>query len=116
MLSSSAIYRLKTHGTHFYLSQGKRLTGSFGSMHGVKIPDTATPDDKPSEELPYMEMLYRFVFGKKSYYDLQITKDVKAARLARWVSRDRARSSYARACAPADDAALFSVVARARST
>ena len=76
MLSSSAIYRLKTHGTHFYL-KGKRLTGSFGSMHGVKIPDTATPDDKPSEELPYMEMLYRFVFGPKSYYNLEITKDVK---------------------------------------
>ena len=46
-------------------------------MHGVKIPDTATPDDKPSEELPYMEMLYRFVFGPKSYYNLEITKDVK---------------------------------------
>ena len=77
MLSSSVIYRLKTHGTHFYLLKGKRLTGSFGSMHGVKIPDTATPDDKPSEELPYMEMLYRFVFGPKSYYNLEITKDVK---------------------------------------
>ena len=47
-------------------------------MHGVKIPDTATPDDKPSEELPYMEMLlYRFVFGPKSYYNPEITKDVK---------------------------------------
>lgn len=70
---------LSTENTwHAFLSlKGKRLTGSFGSMHGVKIPDTATPDDKPSEELPYMEMLYRFVFGKKSYYDLQITKDVK---------------------------------------
>ena len=59
---------LSTENTwHAFLSlKGKRLTGSFGSMHGVKIPDTATPDDKPSEELPYMEMLYRFVFGKKS--------------------------------------------------
>ena len=61
----------------FLSLKGKRLTGSFGSMHGVKIPDTATPDDKPSEELPYMEMLYRFVFGPKSYYNLEITKDVK---------------------------------------
>ena len=32
-------------------------------MHGVKIPDKAT-DDMPLEELPYLEMLYRFVFGK----------------------------------------------------
>ena len=70
---------LSTENTwHAFLSlKGKRLTGSFGSMHGVKIPDTATPDDKPSEELPYMEMLYRFVFGPKSYYNLEITKDVK---------------------------------------
>ena len=27
----------------FLSLKGKRLTGSFGSMHGVKIPDTATP-------------------------------------------------------------------------
>jgi hypothetical protein len=32
----------------------------------------------PLEELPYLEMFYRFVFGeKKSYYNLEITKDVK---------------------------------------
>ena len=61
----------------FLTLKGKRLTGSFGSMHGLKIPEKATPDDMPKEELPYLEMLYRFVFGKKSYYDLQITKDVK---------------------------------------
>ena len=60
----------------FLTLKGKRLTGSFGSMHGVKIPDKAT-DDMPLEDLPYMEMLYRFVFDKKSYYNLEITKDVK---------------------------------------
>ncbi|MGQ7370337.1 protein rep [Streptococcus suis] len=60
----------------FLTLKGKRLTGSFGSMHGVKIPEKAT-DEMPLEELPYMEMLYRFVFGKKSYYNLEITKDVK---------------------------------------
>ena len=76
MLSSSAIYRLKTHGTHLSL-KGKRLTGSFWFYARCQNPDTATPDDKPSEELPYMEMLYRFVFGPKSYYNLEITKDVK---------------------------------------
>ena len=61
----------------FLTLKGKRLTGSFGSMHGVKIPEKATPDDMPKEELPYLEMLYRFVFGTKSHYNLEITKDVK---------------------------------------
>ena len=56
--------------------KGKRLTGSFGSMYGVKLPEKLT-DEMPLEELPYMEMLYRFVFGTKSYYNLEITKDVK---------------------------------------
>ena len=60
----------------FLTLKGKRLTGSFGSMHGVKIPEKAT-DDMPKEELPYLELLYRFVFGERSYYNLEITKDVK---------------------------------------
>ena len=96
----------------FLSLKGKRLTGSFGSMHGVKIPDTATPDDKPSEELPYMEMLYRFVFGPKSYYNLEITKDVKAER--------KQLTACGVPCTHITrqllDAAIFSVVARARST
>ena len=45
-------------------------------MYGVKLPEKLT-DDLPLDDLPYMELLYRFVFGKKSYYDLEITKDVK---------------------------------------
>jgi plasmid rolling circle replication initiator protein Rep len=60
----------------FLTLKGKRLTGSFGSMHGVKIPEKLI-DDMPLEELPYLEMFYRFVFDKKSYYNLEITKDVK---------------------------------------
>ena len=42
---------LSTENTwHAFLTlKGKRLTGSFGSMHGVKIPDTAKPDDMPKE-------------------------------------------------------------------
>ena len=58
----------------FLTLKGKRLTGSFGSMYGVKIPEKL--DDMPLDELPYMEMFYRFVFGERSYYDLEITKDV----------------------------------------
>ena len=60
----------------FLTLKGKRLTGSFGSMHGVKIPEKATYE-MPKEELPYLELLYRFVFGERSYYNLEITKDVK---------------------------------------
>ena len=62
---------------HAFLTlKGKRLTGSFGSMHGLKV-EKAVPDEMLSDDIPYLEMLYRFVFGeKRSYYDLQVTKDV----------------------------------------
>ena len=47
---------------HAFLTlKGKRLTGSFGSMHGLKI-DKAVPDEISKDDLPYMEMIYRFVF------------------------------------------------------
>ena len=36
----------------FLVLKGKRLTGSFGSMHGIKIPDTATPDEMPKRGTP----------------------------------------------------------------
>ena len=62
---------------HAFLTlKGKRLTGSFGSMHGLKI-EKAVPDEISKDDLPYLELLYRFVFGEKSYYNLEITKDVK---------------------------------------
>ena len=60
----------------FKVLKGKRLTGSFGLLWGVKIPDTMT-DDMPSEDLPYLEMLYKFAFSKKSYYDLVTTRHVE---------------------------------------
>ena len=60
----------------FLTLKGKRLTGSFGSMCGLKIPKSNT-DELPLDDLPYLEMLYRFVFGTKSHYNLEITKDVK---------------------------------------
>ena len=63
---------------HAFLTlKGKRLTGSFGSMHGLKV-EKAVPDEMLSDDIPYLEMLYRFVFGENAlYYDLQVTKDVK---------------------------------------
>ena len=60
----------------FKVLKGKRLTGSFGLLWGVKIPDTMT-DDIPDEDLPYLEMLYKFAFSKKSYYDLVMTRQVE---------------------------------------
>ena len=60
----------------FKVLKGKRLTGSFGLLWGVKIPDTMT-DDMPDEDLPYLEMLYKFVYGKNSHYDLAMTRMVE---------------------------------------
>ena len=41
-------------------------------------------DDMPDDEtLPYMEMLYKFVYGKKSHYDLAITRMVEPKARAR---------------------------------
>ena len=34
-------------------------------------------DDMPLEDLPYLEMLYKFAYSKKSYYDLLITRHVE---------------------------------------
>ena len=60
----------------FKVLKGKRLTGSFGLLWGVKIPDTMT-DDMPEHDLPYLEMLYKFVYGKNSHYDLAMTRIVE---------------------------------------
>ena len=60
----------------FKVLKGKRLTGSFGLLWGVKIPDAMT-DDMPEGDLPYLEMLYKFAYGKKSYYDLVTTRHVE---------------------------------------
>ena len=45
-------------------------------MHGLKI-DKAVPDEISKDDLPYMEMIYRFVFGERSYYDLSLTRHVE---------------------------------------
>ena len=70
----------------FKVLKGKRLTGSFGLLWGVKIPDTMTDDMPDDQTLPYIEMLYKFAYGKKSYYDLAITRHVEPQ------SDDRMRS------------------------
>lgn len=61
----------------FKTLKGKNLSGSFGSLRGVKIPKNLADDMPEDQDLPYLEMLYRFVFGKKSYYNLEMTRHVE---------------------------------------
>ncbi|MFC9501986.1 protein rep, partial [Streptomyces sp. NPDC056982] len=61
----------------FKILKGKRLSGAFGSLYGVKIPENLTDDMSDEKDLPYLEMLYKFVFGKHSYYDLTMTRHVE---------------------------------------
>ena len=56
---------------------GLRLSGSFGVLNGLKLDDQATPDDDIKEDLPYLHMIYKFVFGKQSYYDLVAVKQIE---------------------------------------
>lgn len=60
----------------FKVLKGKRLTGSIGLLWGVKVPEKLTDEDV-EDSLPYLEMLYKFVYGKSSYYDLAATRHVE---------------------------------------
>lgn len=62
----------------FKVLKGKRLSGAFGSLWGVKIPDSPT-DECIDDDLPYLEMVYKFIYGKKSYYNLEMTRHVSAS-------------------------------------
>ncbi|SSU34691.1 putative replication protein [Acinetobacter baumannii] len=57
--------------------KGKRLSGAFGSLYGVKIPENLADEMPDEKDLPYLEMLYKFVYGKQSYYDLASTRHVE---------------------------------------
>lgn len=52
----------------FKILSGKRLQGSYGNFHGVKVPEKMT--DELLDELPYLEMYYKYSREKRSY-DLQ---------------------------------------------
>ena len=57
----------------------KKAKGSLAHLvlcTGLKI-DKAVPDEISKDDLPYMEMIYRFVFGERSYYDLSSTRHVE---------------------------------------
>ena len=102
----------------FKILKGRRLTGSFGLLWGVKIPEKATDDLPDDQSLPYLEMLYKFNYGKHSYYDLIVTRNVEPKAKAELggggaATTDRRCEAVALAT---KDKRLFSVVARARST
>jgi len=61
----------------FKALKGKRLSGAFGSLYGVKIPENLADELPEDKDLPYLEMLYKFVYGKHSYYDLAMTRHVE---------------------------------------
>jgi plasmid rolling circle replication initiator protein Rep len=52
----------------FTVLQSKRLLGSFGNLHGVKMPDNLLDD--VLEGLPYLELLYKFN-AFRGVYDLE---------------------------------------------
>jgi len=45
----------------FQVLQGKRLVDSFGVLRGVEVPDDLA--DEPLDDLPFVEMLYRYTEG-----------------------------------------------------
>jgi hypothetical protein len=67
----------------FKVLKGKRLSGAFGSLYGVKIPENLADELPDEKDLPYLEMLYKFVFGKQSYYDLTMTRHVEPQMIER---------------------------------
>ena len=48
-------------------------------------------DDMPEGDLPYLEMLYKFAYGKQSYYDLVAVKQVEPQANDRMRSERRER-------------------------
>lgn len=44
--------------------KGKRLIFSYGAFRGVEVPEDLTDDDQGYEDLPFVELLYRYVLGK----------------------------------------------------
>lgn len=55
--------------------RGQRLTAAFGSLYGVKIPEGAEDEQLTRDDLPYLELLYRF--KNNAGYDLASTRHVE---------------------------------------
>ena len=105
-----AIYRSKRLGRLFKILKGRRLTGSFGLLWGVKIPEEATDELPDDQSLPYLEMLYKFNYAKQSYYDLVVTRNVEPkakAELGGGGAATTDRRCEAVALATKDEAIIF---------
>jgi hypothetical protein len=46
---------------------GRRLLTSFGCFRGVEIPEDLTDRTADLDSLPFVEILYRYSFGSRSY-------------------------------------------------
>ena len=94
----------------FKILKGRRLTGSFGLLWGVKIPEEATDELPDDQSLPYLEMLYKFNYAKQSYYDLVVTRNVEPkakAELGGGGAATTDRRCEAVALATKDEAIIF---------
>lgn len=92
---------------------GLRLSGSFGLLRGVKMDDEATVDDDLTEDLPYLEMVYKFIFGKKSYYNLEMTRHVEPQAKDDDEAEERQREVGRSQLATKDDVSALRVRGRA---
>ena len=64
----------------FKALKGQRLSGSFGSLWGVQLPEGIEDEPLADDELPYLEMLYQF--KKNAGYDLTLIRMVDAKPVA----------------------------------
>lgn len=54
----------------FQTLKGKRLLGSAGCFRGVEVPEELT--DEPLDDLPYVELFYRYLHGKATPFRMRI--------------------------------------------
>lgn len=80
VLSYAVKFSTMTIEDNFYayrFLRKKRLINSFGIFRGVDIPEDL--EDEPLEDLPYIEMLYAYVYG--SGYRLQRDQDLTRTKI-----------------------------------
>lgn len=71
--------------------RGRRLTGSFGSLWGIKVPDDSLDDLSHLEDLPFTELVYLYK-REKRFYDLIQSRACEPATNAHSERRDLVHS------------------------
>ena len=79
---------------------------------GCQNSEKATDDLPDDQSLPYLEMLYKFNYGKHSYYDLIVTRNVEPKTKAELGGGGGASTTTDRRCeaeelATTDEAIIF---------